>query len=117
MVALSPLVNGGWYSRIRLLAPSSTQRFPLGSKVRLQGPKRFLFVGELQVIGVEVKSVWPITTLAFSPLENGGLNSSTRLLPSSAIHRFPALSEATSAGKHNPLCVIWQTGFGFEKSN
>src|ERR1035437_8037779 len=47
----------------------------------------------------------PSSTVALMPVEKGGTNSSTRLLPLSATHTFPCPSTATPVGLHNVAAV------------
>src|SRR5579883_1210581 len=51
----------------------------------------------------ENKSGCPNATVAGIPLENGGLNSRTRLSFISATHRLPLVSKAMPRGSHKVL--------------
>src|SRR2546428_725068 len=95
-VAASPVVIGAAYFSTRLLAASTTQRFPAESN---EIPNGTLSVVAVVPAVPVVKSPCPITTVAASPVVIGAAYSSTRLLLLSATQRLPAESNAEVSGK------------------
>ena len=92
---------------------SDTYRFPAASKAIPSGTANWLVTSWLlTLVGSRffcalTKSTWPISISAVSPppplaMAAAG-NRSTRRLPGSVIHKFPALSKAILATK------TWQT--------
>src|SRR2546422_921553 len=102
-VAASPVVIGVAYFRTRLLLKSTTQRFPAESNE--------IPIGMLSVVAVVpdvpvVKVPCPTTTVAASPVVIGAAYFSTRLLPPSTTHRFPAESIAEVLGPKSVVEVV-----------
>src|SRR5277367_6457677 len=100
ILAAIPVVNGGLYSRTRLFEASATNKFPLESKAASPGPRSPAAVDAAALL---VRLGWPSATLALIPVENGGLNSSVRLLPPSTTQRFPPASKLTPKGSESVL--------------
>lgn len=99
-VAASPVMKGAVYSRTLWLPVSDTQRFPEASKARPVGDHSPVAV----VASVlEVKLDCPRTSAAASPVVNGAVNSSVRLLFESATQRFPSESKASPRGSERFL--------------
>jgi hypothetical protein len=75
------------------------------------GISRFDAVAEEFEDIIDSKSGCPKTTLAFSPLENGDVKPSTRLLkPLSVTQIFPERSMARASGAKKPDGVVWKNG-------
>jgi hypothetical protein len=85
------VVAAAVYSRTLLFMVSDTQRFPWESNARPSGASRLLAV---TVPTADMKSCWPITRDADSPVEKGGVNSKTLSFPISTTHRSPEESKA-----------------------
>ena len=90
-----PLVNGVLYFSARLFDVSDTQSVPEESNAIPVGWLSELAVGGLAVL-FDVNPDWPMTTEAASPVVNGVLYLSTRLLEVSASHMLPEESNATT---------------------
>jgi len=111
MLAASPFEKGGWNSKTLFQPESVTHRLPEESKVSPPSPPialfRVLAEGVASLLFPVVKLFLPRTILAFSPLENGVLNSRTRALVLSLTHKLPEESNARPAGlsRHDGLTI------------
>ena len=108
-------------SRTLLFGVSVTQRFPWESNAippfRMKPCATVPQLPRLTAVtpmALEVKSDWPITSEADSPLEKAGLSSITLLLPKSATHRFPLESNVAPVGALVLLLVVAKGNFGYE---
>src|SRR5262249_16055058 len=98
-VASIPLLKGGTNNKTRESPLSTTNRFPVSSKVR---PLGFIILLWRLLLTVVAKSGKPNLRLAACPFEKGGSNLNTRQLPPSDTHKFPALSKVTLQGMYRP---------------
>jgi hypothetical protein len=101
--AVMPFEKGGWKPTNLLLPVSVTHRSPAPSKVTEVGMKR---PPRPAPRTPAVKLDCPMTAEACIPLENGAMNSTTRLFRPSSTQRFPLESKATSVGLMKELAVV-----------
>src|SRR5438552_93032 len=90
-----PLVNGAVYLSTRLIDVSDSERLPEESNAIPVCPLSELAVGGAAA-PFDVNTDWPMTSEAASPVVNGVLYLSTRLLKVSASHMLPEESYATT---------------------